>query len=295
VIDIPPYVISVSHENMPELRSRWEGKRPNNITYTHLFDPIKETPPSSGRVVLVDKSGVIRHSIPVYCPHGITQRGNRIFVTTPWHIASMTGELEDASVVASNPSFNLLHTLRPCVGGSWLVASTGMDTAIKLSRDFSEEALWDAGEYWTASNTGVASGRLGINGDYRGWDFPTEMHATHLNSALESDDGRWLVSLFHQGLVVTVDPENGTYQVLLAGLRYPHALRRVGEGEVSLADSARGQALKLVILPNRVLVNSVVQAETNWLQDAYFGDNFLLMLPRKKYPNGQFQPADLRG
>jgi hypothetical protein len=103
-----------------------------------------------------------------------------------------------------------------------------------------------------------------------------------LNSALESDDGRWLVSLFHQGLLVAVDPRSGRHEVLLSGLRYPHALRRVSANEYSLADTARGRVLKFRPAHNILNVTSVARGNTNWLQDSCFVGDLLFMLDGDK-------------
>jgi hypothetical protein len=181
-------------------------------------------------------------------------------------------------VVGSEPSFNLLHTLRPCRDGSWLAASTGADLVIELSESFKETSKWRGDRYWTAPGSAVKAADLVANGDFRGWNFPTQMHATHLSSAVESDNARWLVSLFHQGLVISVCPCRGDFTVVLDGLLRPHALRSVRAGVISLADTGRGRAIELDLSQGRGRVMSSVSAETDWLQDAYFGDDFLLMV-----------------
>lgn len=277
MVYIPAYALSVSHENFPELRRRWASGRSEAVRYVRPFDPVAEPPAMSGRVVCVNESGNIVNSLPVYFPHGVACARERIFITTPWHIVSATCQLRDARVVGSEPSFNLLHTLRLCRDGSWLAASTGADLVVELSDSFTETGKWCGDRYWTAPGSAIKASAL-ANGDFRGWNFPTEMHATHLSSAIESDNARWLVSLFHQGLIISVCPCRGDFTVLLEGLLHPHALRRVRAGVISLADTGRGLAIEVDVSHGRGRVITSVSAATDWLQDAYFGEDFVLLV-----------------
>jgi hypothetical protein len=106
--------------------------------------------------------------------------------------------------VVSSPFFNALHSISRTRSG-YLVASTGLDLLLEFNRD--GEILWS----WWATDHGFEStptGRrrkLDKSADHRTIKYGTLTQTTHINSAAELPDGRFLASLFHQGMVIAID------------------------------------------------------------------------------------------
>jgi hypothetical protein len=93
---------------------------------------------------------------------------------------------------------------------------------------------------------------------------------THINSAAELPDGRFLASLFHQGMVIAIDRETGEWQTILEGLDHPHAVRVLDENHFTVADTVRGRALLVNIDKDGGRVIQEINSGTTWLQDCRY-------------------------
>ena len=95
------------------------------------------------------------------------------------------------------------------------------------------------------------------------------MKATILTVAL-LPDGRFLATLFHQGMVIAIDRETGEWQSVLEGLDHPHSVRIVDEEHFSVADTVHGRALLVKISEDGGHIEEEIDTGTSWLQDCRY-------------------------
>ena len=178
--------------------------------------------------------------------------------------------------VVNSPLFNALHSISRTRRG-YLVASTGLDLLLEFSRD--GEILWS----WWATDHGFEltptsrRRKLDKSADHRTIKYGTLNQTTYINSAAELPDGRFLASLFHQGMVIAIDRESGAWQPILEGLDHPHAVRVVddphdksGSYYFTVADTVRGRALLASINRRGGRVEAAIESGTSWLQDCRY-------------------------
>jgi hypothetical protein len=148
---------------------------------------------------------------------------------------------------------------------------------LEFNRD--GEILWS----WWATDHGFESTPTGSRrkldklADHRTIKYGTLTQTTHINSAAELPDGRFLASLFHQGMVIAIDRESGEWQPVLEGLDHPHAVRvlddshdKSGSYNFTVADTVRGKALLASINGRKGRVEAEIGTETSWLQDCRY-------------------------
>src|SRR5436853_3501448 len=109
--------------------------------------------------------------------------------------------------------------------------------------------------------------------DHRSTQYGTLSQTTHINSAAEMPDGRFLASLFHQGMVIVIDRETGEWQPVLEGLDHPHSVRILDEEHFTVADTVHGRALLARIKQDTCHVKEEIDAGTTWLQDCRYDGN----------------------
>jgi hypothetical protein len=163
------------------------------------------------------------------------------------------------------------------------VASTGLDLLLEFSRD--GEILWN----WWATDHGFELTPTGCrreldkSADHRTIQYGTLNQTTHINSAAELPDGRFLASLFHQGMVIAIDRESGEWQPVLEGLDHPHAVRVLDDSHdksgphdksrsynFTVADTVRGRALLASINGRGGRIEAEIDTGTSWLQDCRY-------------------------
>ncbi|MBV8695014.1 MAG: hypothetical protein JO183_05945 [Ktedonobacteraceae bacterium] len=174
--------------------------------------------------------------------------------------------------VVSLPLFNALHSISRTRRG-YLVASTGLDLLVEFNRD--GQVLWS----WWATDHGFDLTPTGFrrvidkSADHRTLRYGTLQQTTHVNSAAELPDGRFLATLFHQGMVIVIDRETGEWQPVLEDLDHPHAVRVIDEEHFTVADTIRGRAL-LAKINGKKRVEEEIETGTSWLQDCRYDANF---------------------
>lgn len=275
------YFLSVEQSRFGPARERWASETEQDKR-CHPYRRRARVGERGGCLVLVEDGRVAR-SRPVWSPMGLLADAEGLLVATPWGLdlcqASLDGE---PTGWFTHPWCSFLHSVRRTARGV-MVASTGLDTVLEVGR--SAALMWT----WRATERGLDRDPFGRrrsvdwSKDHRGWKYDTWHQSTHVNSALRlHGTGPVLATLFHQGWLVRIQ-DDGRWEVVLRGLRRPHALRQVGPDTLSLADSKTGRALLLQADwmragPEDVRVVTVVDARTRWLQDAYFdGDQWLLV------------------
>lgn len=173
--------------------------------------------------------------------------------------------------------FNHLHTLDATPRGL-LVSSSGSDLLAEI--DDQGEILWEF--FFFEHGYGGKRFRLGQSFD-RGQDYnrrymPAAL-STHPNSALLWDHNTVLATLFSTGELVRIDRPSGRIDVVLAGLRRPHALRRRTGGGLMLCDTEGGQVF---LLDPSLQVEEKIAVPSPWIQDAVFEGERLFVVGNRR-------------
>jgi hypothetical protein len=223
-----------------------------------------------GLLCFIDNMGRSQKTVELKMAAGMVASDRGVYVTAFNSVHEVDADLGIVHQhVVSSPLFNALHSISRTRRG-FVVASTGLDLLLEFSRD--GEILWS----WWATDHGFEStptGRrreLDKSADHRTIKYGTLNQTTHLNAAAELPDGRFLASLFHQGMVIVIDRESGEWQPVLEGLDHPHAVRVLDEHSFTVADTVHGRALLANINGRGGRVEAEIDAGTSWLQDCRF-------------------------
>src|SRR6266576_2130863 len=223
-----------------------------------------------GLLCLIEDMGSSQKTLELKMAAGMVTSDNGVFVTSFSGVHEVDTNLGIVRHnIVSSPLFNALHSISRTQRG-YLVASTGLDLLLEFNR--SGEILWS----WWATDHGFGltpDGQprvLDKLADHRSIQYGTRAQTTHINSAAELPDGRFLASLFHQGMVIAIDRETGAWQPVLEGLDHPHAVRVLDEEHFSVADTIRGRALLVRITQDGGHIEEEIQAGTSWLQDCRY-------------------------
>lgn len=276
------------------LKKHWtdtrQGEQQTECPLTVLGSHQKPKDDQGGLVCLLDDSGNVRSSVSLSTPAGMAQNGNGVLVATLFAIHEVANDLSSIQPdIVSLPAFNMLHSLSRTRRG-YLVASTGLDAILEFTPE--GELLWN----WWATDYGFDQTPTGEpryidkEVDYRGTKFGTLAQTTHVNSAAELPDGTVLASLFHQGMIISIDRESGAWQPVIEGLDHPHSVRILNDQYFTLADTARGRGLLIRLKDGKGQIEAEVDAHTSWLQDCsydYRNDYWVLV-------DGKNSRVDLR-
>jgi hypothetical protein len=223
-----------------------------------------------GLVCLLDSNGEAVEQIRLPMPAGMAKADNGVLVASQEAVYHVTPDLSLIQQdVVSLPAFNMLHSMARTKRG-YLVASTGLDAILEFTLE--GELLWS----WWAMEHGfehTPTGERRIvdkDADHRGVKYGTLAQTTHVNSAAELPDGHILASLFHQGMIISIDRASGNWQSVLEGLDHPHAIRILNEHYFTVADTARGRALMVRFEDGKGKIEVEADAQTNWLQDCVY-------------------------
>src|SRR5579875_478770 len=252
------------------LKKHWTETSSNTscpLTVLGSYQKPEEDP--GGRVCLIEDMGCTQKTVDLKLAAGMVDSDRGVFVTAFGSVHEVDSNLGLRQNVVSLPQFNALHSISRTRRG-YLVASTGLDLLLEFNRD--GEVLWS----WWATDHGfefTPGGRrrkIDKTADHRNIQYGTLSQTTHINSAAELPDGRFLASLFHQGMVIAIDRETGEWQPILEGLDHPHAVRVLDENHFTVADTVRGRALLVNIDKDGGRVLQEIDSGTTWLQDCRY-------------------------
>ena len=228
---------------------------------------------TGGLLCLVENMGCSQKTVELKMAAGMVTSEKGVFVTS---FAGVHEFDTDQGIIRRNvvslPLFNALHSISRTRRG-YLVASTGLDLLVEFNRD--GQVLWS----WWATDHGFDLTPTGFrrvidkSADHRTLRYGTLQQTTHVNSAAELPDGRFLATLFHQGMVIVIDRETGEWQPVLEDLDHPHAVRVIDEEHFTVADTIRGRAL-LAKINGKKRVEEEIETGTSWLQDCRYDANF---------------------
>ena len=262
--------ISTRHSVLKEhwTKSGQETRTECPLTVLGSYEKPKED--VGGALCLIEDMGCSQKTVELSMAAGMVASEKGVFVTAFGSVHEVDADLGSVRQnVVSSPLFNALHSISRTQRG-YLVASTGLDLVLEFNRD--GEILWS----WWATDHGfelTPTGRprvLDKSADHRTLKYGTLSQTTHVNSVAELPDGRILASLFHQGRVIIIDRETGTWQTVLEGLDHPHAVRVLDEEHFTVADTVHGKALLVRTNKHGGHVEEEIDASTNWLQDCHY-------------------------
>lgn len=258
--------VSFSTDKFSELRQRWEMEAGEPTLSTSTFGRDEEDY-CGGAVVLVDwrtKQVVAERRLPCAAGLALLERG-RIAVATQRSLVVLDSALRVVEE-KSHPLFNNLHRMCRTPDGGLVVASSGIDSILRLNRDLEVVDAWHATQHGYPMDQRGVLRSLDFGKDHSGLFYPTAVHTTHVNSVLVegtgSDAAGWriLATLFWQGETVMIDWKTGSVTTLLGNLKKPHAVQSHGS-DVLVADTERG---RIVTLDGVVRVSV---PSCKWLQD----------------------------
>jgi len=267
-------LLSCISTNHSVLKEHWtESSEQTQCPLTVLGSYQKPQQNLGGLLCLIEDMGSSQKTLELKMAAGMVASDRGVFVTAYDSIHEFdAGSGIVHPQVVSSPLFNALHSISRTPRG-YLVASTGLDLLLEFNRY--GEILWS----WWAIDHGfelTPNGRPRVidkAADHRKIQYGTLSQTTHINSAAELPDGRFLASLFHQGMVIVIDRETGEWQPVLEGLDHPHAVRVLDEEHFSVADTVRGRALLVCINEGRGHVQEEIDIGTSWLQDCRYDGN----------------------
>ena len=253
------------------LKEHWtESSQQTQCPLTVLGSYRKPQQDLGGLLCLIEDGERPQKTVELGMAAGMVASDRGIFVTSFGSIHEVDADLGVVRQhVVNYRLFNALHSISRTRRG-YLVASTGLDLLLEFERD--GEILWS----WWATDHGfeyTPTGRPRIidkAADHRVIQYGTLEQTTHINSAAELPDGRFLASLFHQWMIIVIDRETGEWQPVLEGLDHPHAVRVLDEEHFSVADTVHGRALLVKINGDEGHVEEEIKAGTSWLQDCSY-------------------------
>src|SRR5215472_794756 len=217
-----------------------------------------------GRLVLVDWAS---HSVladrPLLGVSGIAVR-DRTIVASSWiepHLYIF--ESGEEVVTATHRWLNYVQSVDLLSSRSILVASAGSDLIAELT--FEGELIWD----WFGPEHGYSVRPDGLpaffnrGADYRTMRTSTAEQAMHVNSALLLPDNTVLATLFHQGILISIDRKSKASRVVLDGLTKPHGVH-ARDGGFILSDTL---GHRIILLDEDLHVCSEIVFGSHWLQD----------------------------
>ena len=253
------------------LKQHWtESSQQTQCPLTVLGSYQKPQQNLGGLLCFIEDLGCSQKTVELNMAAGMVASDKGVLVTSFGSVHELdTGSGTVHQNVVSSPLFNALHSISRTRRG-YLVASTGLDLLVEFNRD--GEILWN----WWAIDHGFELTPTGHpreidkSADHRTIQYGTLSQTTHVNSAVELHDGRFLASLFHQGMVIVIDRETGEWQTVLEGLDHPHSVRVLDEEHFTVADTVRGRALLVCLNGGKGDIVEEIDAGTSWLQDCRF-------------------------
>ncbi|WP_437618255.1 hypothetical protein [Sorangium sp. So ce1151] len=257
---------------------------------------------ASGFLLLVDwDGGRVLGGLELPKPTGFLLEGGKLQVAL-WdqdEIATLAGP----EIVGRlrHRWFNHLHTLERTSRGL-LVTSSGTDLVAEI--DERGELVWEF--FLFEHGYGGKRFRLGQSFErshnYNRRYLPAAL-TTHPNSAILVDEHTVLATLFTTGELVRIDRRSGQVDVVLGGLRRPHAIRRRATGGYTLADTEGGA---VVLLDRNLQREGQIPVSSPWIQDAVLAGERLLvagnrrivmnpLAPGPKEADGDNHVIELRG
>ena len=198
------------------LKKHWTSTSQNTecpLTVLGSYQKPEEDP--GGLLCLIEDMGCTQKTVDLKLAAGMVDSDRGVFVTAFGSVHEVDSNLGLVHRdVVSLPHFNALHSISRTRRG-YLVASTGLDLLLEFNRDGETLWSWWATDHGFEFTPGGRRRKIDKSADHRTIQYGTLSQTTHLNSAAELPDGRFLATLFHQGVVLVIDRETGEWQPVL--------------------------------------------------------------------------------
>ncbi len=273
-----------------EWRQSWHGMPRRAQVGSDPAADVSEA--NEGILAAIDfDSGKVLHSVTLNTPAGFAVGGDCIYVASMY--ANRILQLRRDFGVADSFATRLMNDLHGvvAVGNGLLVASSGTDSIIEIDYSGAQKWSWLATEHGYRDSPSGHRVRVRRDHDYRSSQISTIAQATHCNSVFPCRlDGREvvLVTLFHQGQLISVEKESGRSSVLVRGMRNPHSIRKANGGWI-VSDS-RSNAV--IMLSEDFWIDAIIESDFNWVQDAIALDDGILIADAN---NSRIVLWDLKG
>jgi hypothetical protein len=269
------YLLTVSRTDYSARKRRWSEPGYRSKVRTIGSPELRITYP--GLLLLVDDNGHIAEAVPLLNPKGMLRTEDGVLVACFAEIRHLSSDLTSSARFLSEPWSNDLHSLRPS-GPNMLVAVAGVDAAFEVSPSGTTTWAWWAAEHGYSKTSDGEPWTLGTDKDHRKLSYPAGRQSTHINCMAALDEETYLATLPMPDQLIAVNRATGARTVLLDGLGHPHAVRVLGDGLVTLADTTAGQGLLVRVGPSRAEVLERVEIDTTWLHDVHYDDDGWLLV-----------------
>jgi hypothetical protein len=225
-----------------------------------------------GGLLCLIEDGEIQRTLALGMAAGMVPSEQGVLVTTASSIHEVDPQLRSLRCdVISLPLFNALHSISRSSRG-YLVASTGLDLLLEFTAEGALLWEWWATEHGFPLTPTGQPREIDKGRDHRAAKYGTLGQTTHVNSVAEHPAGLILATLFHQGTVIAIDRESGSWRTVLEGLDHPHAVRILDEDTFTVADTVHGLALlvRFNAAEARGTIEAAIDADTDWLQDCSY-------------------------
>lgn len=200
------------------------------------------------------------------CPFGMYTHDGMLYVCDAKYNTVVVYDavtLEPINTIQSK-LFNDIHSITG-YGDYLLIASTGIDSVLKLSLD--DHTIRPVVSFAIDENSalGLKAGNdlLDTERDYSKEHINTESQLTHLNYAAPLSDGRIGISLFHQGKIITYDESRGSIETIIQDLVRSHSFFEF-QDKIFVADSGN-YCVKIYEKNTYKLIQTI--EHSGWVQD----------------------------
>jgi hypothetical protein len=256
-------------------RESWHGTSGLAHVGESAFDEVRWE--NQGVLAAVDPdSGDWLWEVVLDTPAGFALGSDQIYVNSMYgnRISVLSPNLELVDVLA-RWFMNDLHSLVLTKRGL-LLTSSGVDGVVEVDSSGDELWTWFATEHAYPFDHSGTRRKISRRNDYRQNAISTHQQTTHCNSAVYHQGNgmdHMLVTLFHQGELVSVDRLTGRVSVVLTGMNRPHSIRKTEAGWIVCDSRSNG----VVSLDENFWITSVVTGGFDWVQDAILCDDRLLV------------------
>lgn len=254
-------VVSFMSTRFNLLKEHWE--KYNNLKKLGVFGSNLPKPPNlGGKIIIIEwetKEIVWEFSTDV--PTGIMCHENKLLFNNLQREINLVDSTQLITFSMKKNIFNNLHSISKTTTG-YLITCTGLDLILEIN--LSGDIIWS----WWASENGFGITPLGEirkitrSEEYYSVNYPTLSQTTHVNSAIESY-GKILATLFHQGIVVSIDKKSLKSSILCKNLSKPHSIRKISKERYIVSDTQNNQAKIFDI--NFKLLNTI-KSNFSWVQ-----------------------------
>jgi len=216
-------------------------------------------------------------------PLALHSEGGHLYVSATDNNIYILDECLNIKKKITNPLFNSIHTIRK-LDDYYYLSSTGIDALLRTKNTGQEvEIIWKAIDHEYGYFPDGIKRQINYNIAHNKTTYPTLQQTTHINSCEPHIDKNntlhVFATLFHQGVVLKINPKTGTSEKYIKDLDSPHSFR-IYKGHESnlgmLCDSNNNRVLIDIRLDGDGRDYRTLSDNFKWVQDAGIVDNTIL-------------------